>query len=113
LTDIDAAGAVRIRLNHLVQIDDGSYKTHPGEKHILFLKVLARIIFHLQQDRGIAEPFSYSSVLLHSDPEEKSVAEAILRCKKDKWSEDSFRENENIYRNYIDILRNHFLLLSA
>ncbi|MFA4942377.1 MAG: hypothetical protein WC564_01950 [Patescibacteria group bacterium] len=108
LADIDTAGAIKIRLNHLTQIDDGSYKTHPGEKHILFLKVLARIIFHLQKERNLTEPFSYSSILSHSNTEEKPVAEAILRCKESKWSESVFKENETIYRKYIDVLRNRF-----
>ena len=109
LAEIDAAGAVRIRLNHLVKIEDGSYKTAPGDGHILFLKVLARIMFHLQKERGYNEPFSYSSVLSHSNEEEKPVAEAILNCKKDKWSETAFKENSAVYRNYISSLRNRFL----
>jgi hypothetical protein len=109
LADIDTAGAIKIRLNHLAAIEDGSYPT-TSDKHILFLKVLARIIFHLQQGRGLAEPFSYSSTLLHSDAEEKPVAEAILKCKKSKWSELVFKENEAIYKTYIDVLRNRFLL---
>lgn len=97
LADISAADAIKIRLNHLVKIADGSYKTAPGDKHILFLKVLARIIFHLQQERGLTEPFSYSSILSHSNAEEKPIAEAILRCKKSKWSELIFKDNEAIY----------------
>jgi len=111
LADIDAAGAIKIRLNHLVKIEDGSYQTAPGDRHILFLKVLARIIFHLQQERGHNEPFSYSSILSHSDAEEKPVAAAILECKKNKWSELIFKENEAIYKTYIDTLRSRFLSL--
>ncbi len=109
LVDVDAAGAVKIRLNHLVRIEDGSFKTAPGDKHILFLKVLARIMFHLQKERGYSEPFSYSSVFLHSNEEEKLVAEAILNCKKNKWSELAFKENEAIYKNFINVLRSRFI----
>lgn len=109
LADIDAVGAVKIRLDHLVKIEDGSFKTSPGNKHILFLKVLARIMFHLQKERGCNDPFSYSSVLSYSNEEEKPVAEAILNCKKSKWSELVFEENLAIYKNYINILRNRFL----
>lgn len=111
LVDIDTAGAVKIRLNHLIKIEDGSYKTAPGDRHILFLKVLARIIFHLQRERGYSEPFSYSSVFSHSNAEERPVAEAILICKKNKWNELIFKENEAIYKNFINVLRNRFLLL--
>lgn len=111
LADIDTAGAVKIRLNHLVKIEDGSYKTAPGDKHILFLKVLARIMFHLQKERGCIEPFSYSSVFSHSNEEERPVAEAILNCKKNKWSESVFKENETIYKNFINVLNNRYLLL--
>ncbi|HEV7424484.1 MAG TPA: hypothetical protein VGO21_04835, partial [Candidatus Paceibacterota bacterium] len=92
LTDIDAIGAVKIRLNHLARIEDGSYKTAPEDKHILFLKVLARIIFHLQKERGCDEPFSYSSILSYSNEEERPVAQGILNCKKNKWSELVFEE---------------------
>jgi len=109
LTDISAAEAVKIRLNHLVKIEDGSYKTAPGNKHILFLKVLARIMFHLQKERGCDEPFSYSSVFSHSNEEEKPIAEAILNCKKSKWSELVFTENISTYKNYIKILEDRFL----
>ncbi len=112
LADINTAGAVKIRLDHLVKIEDGSFKTAPGDKHILFLKVLARIIFHLQKERGYNEPFSYSSVFSHSNEEEKPVTEAILDCKKNKWSELIFKENEAIYKNFINILNSRFLLLS-
>ncbi len=110
LIDIDTAGAIKIRLNHLVKIEDGSFKTSPGNKHILFLKVLARIIFHLQQDRGLAGPFSYNSISFNSNIEEKAAAEAILECKRSKWSEAVFKDNENLYKNYINILRDAFLL---
>lgn len=109
LVDIDAIGAVKIRLNHLEKIEDGSYKTAPRNKHILFLKVLARIMFHLQKERGCNEPFSYSSVLSYSNEEEKPVAEAILNCKKSKWSESVFEENLAVYKNYINILKSRFL----
>lgn len=109
LADISAAEAVKIRLNHLVKIEDGSYKTSPGEKHILFLKVLARIMFHLQKERGCAEHFSYSSVLAYSNEEEKPVAEAILDCKKSRWNEYIFEEKTPIFKTYIDMLRGHFL----
>lgn len=112
LVEIDTAGAVKIRLDHLIKIEDGSFKTAPGNKHILFLKVLARIIFHLQKERGYSEPFSYSSVFFHSNEEEKPVAQAILNCKKNKWNELIFKENETIYKNFINVLRGRFLLLS-
>jgi hypothetical protein len=108
LTDIDTAGAVKIRLDHLVKIEDGSFKTAPGNRHILFLKVLARIMFHLQSKRGCSGPFSYSSVFSHSNEEEKPVAEAILTCKKSKWDELTFKENEAIYKNFINVLKGRF-----
>ncbi|MCF7834145.1 MAG: hypothetical protein K9L98_02190 [Candidatus Pacebacteria bacterium] len=109
LVDIDAIGAVKIRLDHLVRIENESFKTHPGGKHILFLKVLARIMFHLQKERGCNDPFSYSSVFSNSNEEEKPVAEAILNCKKSKWDESMFKENVTIYKNYIDTLRSRYL----
>ena len=109
LPDIDTAGAVKIRLDYLVKIEDGSFKTASGDKHILFLKVLARIMFHLQKERGRNEPFSYSSVFSNANEEEKPVAEAILKCKKSKWNESVFEDNKFIYKNYINILRNRFL----
>jgi hypothetical protein len=112
LVEIDTVGAVKIRLDHLIKIEDGSFKTAPGNRHILFLKVLARIIFHLQKERGYSEPFSYSSVFSHSNEEEKPVAQAILNCKKNKWNELIFKENETIYKNFINVLRGRFLLLS-
>lgn len=111
LIDIDTAGAVKIRLNHLVKIADGSYETKPGNMHILYLKVLARIIFHLQKERGHNEPFSYSSVFSHANEEEKPAAQAILDCKKNKWNEAVFKENEAIYKNFIAILNSRYLLL--
>ncbi|MFA5024650.1 MAG: hypothetical protein WC523_06915 [Patescibacteria group bacterium] len=111
LDDIDTAEAVKIRLNHLVKIEDGSFKTEPGNKHILFLKVLARIMFHLQKERGYSEPFSYSSVFSHSNEEEKPVARAILNCKKNKWNQLLFKEDENIYKNFINVLNNRYSLL--
>lgn len=109
LPDIDTAGAVKIRLNHLVKIEDGSFKTAPGDKHILFLKVLARIIFHLQSERGCNNPFSYSSVLSNANEEEKPIAQAILNCKMSKWDELVFEENIDIFKNYINPLRDRFL----
>ncbi|HEV7702206.1 MAG TPA: hypothetical protein VGO63_02055 [Candidatus Paceibacterota bacterium] len=109
LSDINAAEAVIIGLNRLVKIEDGSYKTSPENKHILFLKVLARNIFYLQRERGCDEPFSYSTVLSYANEEEKPVAEAILDCKKSKWSESIFEENLPVFKAYINILRNRFL----
>jgi hypothetical protein len=108
LADINTAGAVKIRLEHLVKIEDGSYKTAPGNSHVLFLKVLARIIFHLQGERGCKEPFSYSSVFSHANEEEKPVAQAILDCKKSKWSKSVFVENEAIYKNFINALNSRY-----
>lgn len=108
LEDISAAEAVRIRLRHLEKIEDGSYKTAPGDKHILFLKVLARIMFHLQKERGHNEPFSYSSVLSHANEEERPVAEAILDCKKSKWSSPLFEEHRPIFEIYINALKGRF-----
>jgi hypothetical protein len=110
LSDIDTAGAIKISLDRLVKIEDGSYKTAPGNKHVLFLKVLDRIMFYLQRDRGCNEPFSYSSVLFYSNEEEKPVAQAIFNCKKSKWNELVFEENLVVYKNYINILRNRFLV---
>lgn len=110
LADIDTIGAVKIRLKHLIEIEDGSFKTEPRNKHVLFLKVLARIMFHLQKERGCNEPFSYSSVFLHANEEEKPVAQAILDCKKSKWSEAVFKEKEAIYKNFIAVLNSRFLL---
>ena len=108
LKDAGTVEAVRIRLDHLVRIENGSFKTHPGEKHILFLKVLARIIYHLQQGRGKTGAFSYSSVLENSNEEESAIAEAILNCKKSKWDEAVFEENLALYNDYIDALNARF-----
>ncbi|MES2223322.1 MAG: hypothetical protein V4469_00145 [Patescibacteria group bacterium] len=105
LEDINTADAVERRLNHLIRIEDGSYKTAPGEKHILYSKVLARIIFHLQKERGIDEPFSYSSIVLHANPEEKLVAEAVLDCKNNKWNIDVHQKNVPIYEKYVNFLK--------
>lgn len=106
--DAGTAEAVRIRLDHLARINDGLFKTHPGEKHILFSKVLARIIYHLQQGRGNVGPFSYSSVFQNSDEEERAIAQAILNCKKSKWDEAVFEENLALYNSYIDKLNARF-----
>jgi len=108
LKDAGTAEAVRIRLDHLVRIENGSFKTHPGEKHILFLKVLARIMYHLRQERGNVGPFSYSSVLQNANEEEKVIAQAILDCKKSKWDEAVFEENLALYNSYIDALNVRF-----
>lgn len=59
LSDISTAGAIKISLDRLVKIEDGSYKTAPGNKHVLFLKVLDRIMFYLQRDRGFFRTARY------------------------------------------------------
>jgi len=108
LNDIGTAEAVKIRLDHLMRIENGSFKTYPGEKHILFLKVLARIMYHLQQERVNNGPFSYSSVFQHANEEEKVIAEALLNCKKNKWDEEVFEENLALYKSFIEVLTAQF-----
>lgn len=101
------AEAINIRLSRIKKEGWHIVSNIEKEKHMYFIKGVARLIDLCQKDRGAEDlPFSYSKVFKESKNSgselEKEVALAIEESKKSNWEYNIFSKNILTFQKFID-----------